>query len=158
MAKNEKKNGMMEVTDESVMDQIKNANKFSEDIVKTADEIKDKEERERRARELNEIRDRATYYNLKSVLQTRLINKHKRATDAFREKTRDLLSDVISGKLTATEYTEAIAKAVSETNSVISEGQKDYNTGIQELRNKFPNGNWYEWDNYFNNLSKPCFR
>ena len=148
----EKKNTFSSVNDENILDQIKNANKYSAEIVKKADEMKDEKEKERRARELNDIRDKATYINLKSVLRSRLVNKHKRATDAARVASLDLVNKVTAGELTAVEYDKAVNEAISESNKKIDEARKEYDEGCRELKNQFP-GSWsWDWDNPFDRI------
>lgn len=52
---------ILNVKEESITDQIANANKYSEEIVKYADEIADEKEKKRMAEELNRIRDIISY-------------------------------------------------------------------------------------------------
>lgn len=149
--KNETK-GFASVTEESIDEQIQNANKYSKDIVALADDIRDEKEKKRRAEELNSIRDRATYYNLKCVLVSRLINQQKKATDAARVKSLELLEQVVTGKLTKTQYEAEVDKSIEEANKLVEEAIKKYNTSWAELKGKFPEGNWYEWDNPFKRI------
>lgn len=147
------KEGLMKsVTDENILEQIKNANKYSEEIVKLADNIKDEKEKERMARELNEIRDKASYINLKSVLRSRLVNKHKRATDAARVASLDLLQKVTGGEMTAVEYDKAVEEAIVESNKKIDEARKEYDEGVKELKNQFPASWCWDWDDPFRRL------
>lgn len=148
----EEKKGIANVTEESIDEQIQNANKYSKDIVELADNIKDEQEKKRRAEELNSIRDRATYYNLKCVLVSRLINQQKKATDAARVKSLELLNNVVAGKLTKTQYEAEVDKSIEEANKAVEEAIKKYDTSLKELRNQFPDGNWYEWDNPFKRI------
>lgn len=153
MARENKENkGFATVTEESIDEQIQNANKYSKDIVELADNIKDEKEKKRRAEELNSIRDRATYYNLKCVLVSRLINQQKKATDSARVKSQELLNDVVAGKLTKTQYEAEVDKSIEEANKAVEEAIKKYDTSLKELRGKFPEGNWYEWDNPFKRI------
>ena len=149
MAEKKETKGFAGVTEESIDEQIQNANKYSKDVVALADSIKDEQEKKRRAEELNSIRDRATYYNLKCVLVSRLINKQKKATDTARKKSLELLDEVVAGKLTKTQYEAEIDKSIEEANKTVEAALKEYDTSLKELRGKFPEGNWYEWDNRF---------
>lgn len=141
-----------DVTEESIDEQIQNANKYGKEIVALADSIKDEKEKKRRAEELNSIRDRATYYNLKCVLVSRLINRQKKATDAARVESLKLLNEVVDGKLTQAQYEEAIDKSVEEANKTIENAIKEYDASLKELRNKFPEGRWYDWENPFRRI------
>ncbi len=144
--------GFANVTEESIDEQIQNANKYGTDIVALADSIKDENEKKRRAEELNSIRDRATYYNLKLVLISRLTNRQKKATDTARKKSLEILNEVVSGKLTKTQYEAEIDKSIEEANKTVEAALKEYDVSLKELRNKFPEGNWYEWDNPFRRI------
>ena len=152
MAEKKETKGFAGVTEESIDEQIQNANKYSKDIVAMADDLRDEKEKKRRAEELNSIRDRATYYNLKCVLVSRLINKQKKATDTARKKSLELLDEVVAGKLTKTQYEAEIDKSIEEANKTVEAALKEYDTSLKELRGKFPEGNWYEWDNPFRRI------
>lgn len=152
MAEKKETKGFAGVTEESIDEQIQNANKYSKDVVALADSIKDEQEKKRRAEELNSIRDRATYYNLKCVLVSRLINKQKKATDTARKKSLELLDEVVAGKLTKTQYEAEIDKSIEEANKTVEAALKEYDTSLKELRGKFSEGNWYEWDNPFRRI------
>lgn len=152
MAEKKETKGFADVTEESIDEQIQNANKYSKDVVALADSIKDEQEKKRRAEELNSIRDRATYYNLKCVLVSRLINKQKKATVTARKKSLELLDEVVAGKLTKTQYEAEIDKSIEEANKTVEAALKEYDTSLKELRGKFPEGNWYEWDNPFRRI------
>jgi hypothetical protein len=153
--KDPKKGGKVEltnVTEENVVDQIKNANRFSEEIVKEAEEKAEKDEKERMVRELNEIKDKATYINLSSVLKTRLVRAQEKAVSKLREASRDLLGDIKSGKLTANEYNQQIDEKVKDCNKAIEEAIKEYENNKKELKTKFPASWCYEWDNPFRRI------
>ena len=117
MAKNDKKNAsLIEANEENILEQIKNANKYSEDIVKKAAEAQQKKEEDQQIRELNEIKEKATYINLGSVLKTRLVRAQEKAISGMRETSRDLLNQVIKGELTAADYEKKLDEALEEAN------------------------------------------
>lgn len=157
MAKTEKKEvgGVMDitkVTDENIVDQIKNANKFSDDVVKAATEKAEKDEKERQIREFTRIKDKATYINLKSVLRTRRDRAAERATSELRKTSLSLLQQVSDGKMTASEYEEALEKAVNDANEAVKKGNQEFDKMSQELRNKFP-GSWgFDWDDPYRRI------
>ena len=139
--KKEVKGGVLDitnVTEENIVDQIKNANKYSEEVVKLAAEKAEEKEKERMIREFNELKDKATYINLKSVLRTRRDRAAEKATSAMRLKTLELIKLVADGKMTAKEYEEELNKAVDEANKAVDEGNKEFAKMAEELRQKFP--------------------
>lgn len=160
MAKDDKKNqqqgGVLtldKVNDENIHDQILNANKFSAEIVKAAAEKKEGEEKERAIRELNEIKDKAVYVNLKSVLRTRRDRAHEKATSEMRKTTFELLKKVEGGEMTGRQYDEAIDEAIKKANDACKEANKEYDNLSEELRNKFP-GSWrYDWDDPYRKIN-----
>lgn len=153
--KETKKGGVMEiksVTEENIVDQIKNANKFGEEIVKAAAEKAEKEEKERQIREFNDIKDKATYINLKSVLRTRRDRAAEKATSAMRKKSLELLEKVSNGELTAADYDTELDKAVDEANKAVKEANQEFDKLSQELRNKFPGSYRYDWDDPYRRI------
>lgn len=144
------------ITDENIVEQIKNANKYSEEIVKTATEKAEEKEKERQVREFMEIKDKATYINLKSVLRTRRDRAAEKATSEMRKRTLELLSEVSTGKMTAKEYEEALDKAVEEANKKVADANTEFSKMSNELRNKFPNSWHYDWDDPYRRIRTSC--
>lgn len=158
MAKEKEKNnvgGMLDitkVTEENIVDQIKNANKYSEEIVKLAGEKAEEKEKERMIREFNDLKDKATYINLKSVLRTRRDRAVEKATSAMRMRTLELIKQVADGKMTAKEYEEELTKAVDEANKAVEKGNEEFSKMSEELRQKFPNSYSYDWDDPYRRI------
>lgn len=150
--KNENKVNVNTVTEENIVEQIKNANKFSDEIVKAAAEKAEEKDRQRKIEELNEIKDKAAYINLASVLRTRLARQREKAISECRVKSKELLEDVLAGKLTGVEYDKAIDEAVDEANKRVDAANKEYEMHRAELRNQFPASYRYEWDNPFRRI------
>lgn len=147
--KKEEKGGLLSlanVTDENVGDQIKNANKFSKDLVEEATAKAEEKERERQIREFNEISQKATYINIKAVLRTRRDRAAEKATSGLRKKSLELLQEVKDGKLTAKDYDEALNKAVEDANKSVEEANKEFSNLNAELRNKFESSWRWDWD------------
>ena len=154
-AKEPKKGGVIDlkaITDENIVEQIKNANKFGDEIVKAAAEKAEKDEKERQIKEFTEIKDKATYINLKSVLRTRRDRAAERATSNMRKKSLELLEKVSNGEMTAKEYDEELDKLVDETNKAVKEGNQEFDKLSEELRNKFPSSWRYDWDDPYRRI------
>lgn len=157
MAKDKKENvgGMLDitkVTEENIVDQIKNANKYSEEIVKLAGEKAEEKEKERMIKEFNELKDKATYINLESVLRTRRDRVAEKATSAMRMRTLELIKQVADGKMTAKEYEDELNKAVNEANKAVEKGNEEFSKMSEELRQKFPNSWSYDWDDPYRRI------
>lgn len=142
------------VTEENIVDQIKNANKFSQEIVEMSNKNDDEEAKKRQARELSQIKAKATYINLKSVLRTRRDRAAEKATSAMRTKSKELLDKVIAGELTGNDYDEEIRKALKESIDAVKKANNEYDTMCSELRNQFPSAWSYDWDDPYRQIQK----
>lgn len=143
---------LLNATTESVEEQIKNANKFSKEILSLADEMKDKEEKEKKARELNQIRDKATFINLLTLLKSRFADKQDKAISKLLKKSKELLESVVNGLMTPNEYETALEEQIQACNKEIQDRRTEYNKNVGELRNQFPNGDWWAWTSPFRKL------
>lgn len=140
--------------EDNIHEQLKNAQKMTQEVLELA-EKKDKEAKlNMKAEELNRISNKATYINLLSVLRTRFIRAKEKAISALREDTRKHLNDLKSGVLTPNEYEKAIDESVKEQMKKLEKANEEYKDGLKELRNEFPSGRWYEWEDPFNRLNR----
>ena len=81
MAKDNKKAiSLMDVNEENFGEALKSVNTFGEDIVKAAAEKEEEQNKERKIREYNSIKDKAVYLNLSLVARSK-----------YSKKTRDKL-------------------------------------------------------------------
>lgn len=159
MAKETKKNvSFNDVNEENFSESLKNMNKYSEEIVKMAQENKEKDEKERQAREYARIADKAAYLNFRMVADAKYAKKTKEVYDDARAKSKELLDRVTKGELTANEYDEELTKMIDEQIKKVDALGKELTKDREELRNAFPN-NWsYNWDNPFNRLNRAIER
>ena len=156
MAKENKNNGVIsiaDVNDENVKEQLQNANKFSKEVVEKAKKDKEDKEAERMAREFGEISDQATYFNLRMALDARTHKKIAAVYADTRDKSKKLLERVEKGELTALQFQKEQKEMVKEQIKAVDKLKDELREDRQELRTKFPSGNWWEWDSCFNELS-----
>ena len=129
MAKETKKAAGNEVavTEENVLDQIKNGNLMKETNVKAAiDEIK--------------------YSNSKALLELRARRREEKNTKEYLTKTKELLDSVLAGKITPTEHKKQRDDLREEFRKKNRESDNQLTEEMQELRNSFE-GRWqYWWD------------
>ena len=148
MAKETKKAASNEVavTEENVLDQIKNGNLMKEANVKAAiDEIEKKKDERQKNEAMNMI-CAAKYSNSKALLELRSRRREEKNTKEYLTKTKELLDNVLAGKITPTEYQKKREELRDEFRKKNRESDNQLTEEMQELRNSFE-GRWqYWWD------------
>ena len=155
MAKDNKKTiSLMDVSEDNFSESVKNVNKFGEDIVKLATEKEEEKEKERKAREYSEIKNKAVYLNLSLVARAKYSKKTSEITAAARNESKALLERVTKGELTALQYNKELEEIIDKQVKEVEKAGKELRADLEELRNAFPN-NWsYNWDNPFQRLNR----
>lgn len=155
MAKDNKKTiTLMDVSEDNFSESVKNVNKFGEDIVKLATEKEEEKEKERKAREYSEIKNKAVYLNLSLVARAKYSKKTSEITAAARNESKALLERVTKGELTALQYNKELEEIIDKQVKEVEKAGKELRADLEELRNAFPN-NWsYNWDNPFQRLNR----
>ena len=148
MAKETKKAAGNEVavTEENVLDQIKNGNLMKETNVKAAiDEIEKRKDEEQKNEAINMI-CAAKYSNSKALLELRARRREEKNTKEYLTKTKELLDNVLAGKITPTEHKKQRDDLREEFRKKNRESDNQLTEEMQELRNSFE-GRWqYWWD------------
>lgn len=148
MAKETKKAAGNEVavTEENVLDQIKNGNIMKEANVKAAiDEIEKRKDEKQKNEAMNMI-CAAKYSNSKALLELRARRREEKNTKEYLTKTKELLDSVLAGKITPTEYSKQRDDLREEFRKKNRESDNQLTEEMQELRNSFE-GRWqYWWD------------
>lgn len=148
MAKETKKAAGNEVavTEENVLDQIKNGNLMKEANVKAAiDEIEKKKDEKQKNEAINMI-CAAKYSNSKALLELRARRREEKNTKEYLTKTKELLDNVFAGKITPTEHKKQRDDLREEFRKKNRESDNQLTEEMQELRNSFE-GRWqYWWD------------
>ena len=153
--KNDKKTvSLMDVNEENFSESLKNVNTFSEDVVKAASEKEEAENKERKIREYNNIKDKAVYLNLSLVARSKYSKKSNDILAEARNQSKALLERVTKGELTANEYDEELKKVIDEQMKEVEKAGKQLRKDLEDLRNAFPNHWCYGWDNPFNRLNR----
>lgn len=148
MAKETKKAAGNEVavTEENVLDQIKNGNLMKEANVKAAiDEIEKRKDEKQKNEAVNMI-CAAKYSNSKALLELRARRREEKNTKEYLTKTKELLDGVLAGKITPTEHKKQCDDLREEFRKKNRESDNQLTEEMQELRNSFE-GRWqYWWD------------
>lgn len=148
MAKETKKAAGNEVavTEENVLDQIKNGNLMKETNVKAAINEIEKQKDEKQKNEAMNMICAAKYSNSKALLELRARRREEKNTKEYLTKTKELLDSVLAGKITPTEYRKQRDDLREEFRKKNRESDNQLTEEMQELRNSFE-GRWqYWWD------------
>lgn len=155
MAKDNKKTvSLMDVNEDNFSESLKSVNTFGDDIVKAAAEKEDEENKERKVREFNGIKNKAVYLNLSLVARAKYSKKTNEILAEARNQSKSLLERVTKGELSATEYDEELKKIIDEQVKEVEKAGKQLRKDLEELRNAFPNHWSYNWDNPFQRLNR----
>ena len=155
MAKNDKKEfSIVDLSAENVSEQLENAGKYGKDIIEMAKKNREEKDKEKAARDFDELSQKAEYFNFRLCLMAKMYKDASKAADDARNKSLDLFKRVESGELDAIEFEKEQVKLAKEFSKKLDEGREKRRDDETRLRNKFPSGNWWSWDNeFFNNIS-----
>lgn len=148
MAKETKKQASTEVavTEDNVMDQIKNGNILAEANVKAAIEEIQKQKDEKQKKEAMDMICRAKYLNNKALLELRARRREEKNNKEYLTETKNILDEVLGGKITPTEYKKKCDDLREEFRKKNRESDNQLSEEMQELRESFE-GRWqYWWD------------
>lgn len=154
MAKETKKpeegKNLPEMTEENVMENIKNGNLLKDANVQKALEDIKKREDEQQVRESTNMIMCAKYINAKELINLRARRREDRITKDTLKKCTDLLNEVLGGKVTPTEYKEKKSEILKEKEKKFRESTDEYDKDMRELRNSLTGEYRYmaEWDRY----------
>lgn len=134
------------VTEDNVMEQIKNGNILAEANVKAAIEEIQKQKDEKQKKEAMDMICRAKYLNNKALLELRARRREEKNNKEYLAETKNILDEVLGGKITPIEYKKKCDDLREEFRKKNRESDKQLSEEMQELRESFE-GRWqYWWD------------
>lgn len=149
MAKETKKpagNAVVTVTEDNVMEQVKNGNLLKEANVKAAIDEIEKQKDDKQKKEAMNMICAAKYSNSKALLELRARRREEKNNKEFLTATKELLDDVLGGKITPTDYNKKREDLREEFRKKNRESDNQLREEMQELRESFE-GRWqYWWD------------
>lgn len=148
MAKETKKpaSEIVVVTEDNVMEQIKNGNLLKEANVKAAIEEIEKQKDNKQKNEAIDMICTAKYSNSKALLELRARRREEKNNKEFLTATKNILDNVLSGKITPTDYKKKREGLREEFRKKNRESDDQLREEMQELRESFE-GRWqYWWD------------
>ena len=155
MAKENKKAiGLMDVNEDNFNESLKNVLIFTDEIVEAATEKEKEDNKERKIREYNNIKDKAVYLNMSLVARAKYSKKCNDILAGARNKSKELLERVTKGEFTATDYDDEMKKMIDEQMKEVEKAGKQLRKDLEDLRNAFPNHWSYNWDNPFQRLNR----
>ena len=155
MAKNEKKveetkTNVPALSEDNVMDRIKDQNRLSDENVKAALEKIKKDKDDRKVKETTNMIMCAEYNTEKELINLRARRRESNITKETLKKNDDILEEVLAGKITPSEYREKKREISKEKDKKFSESREQYDKEMCELRNSYTGEFSYmsEWDRY----------
>lgn len=148
MAKETKKpaSEIVVVTEDNVMEQIKNGNLLKEANVKAAIEEIEKQKDDKQKKEAIDMICTAKYSNSKALLELRARRREEKNNKEFLTATKNVLDEVLGGKITPTDYKKKREDLREEFRKKNRESDNQLCEEMQELRESFE-GRWqYWWD------------
>jgi len=145
---------LMDVNEDNFEENIDNAGKFSEDVIKLATEKAEKDQAERKAREYNDIKDKAAYQKLRLVADCVYAKKTMEAQKKAMKAVDDLFEQVKEGKIDSIDFDKAREKAIDDAIKEVEAIGKKRRENLEKLRNQFPAHYCYVWDNPFSRLNR----
>lgn len=146
--------GLMDVNEDNFEQSLDNAGKFGEDVIALATENAEKEEKERKAREFNSIKNKAAYQKMRIVGDCQYAKKSMEIQKECMHKVDELFEKVAKGEIDAVDFDKAREEAIDEAVKKINELGKKRRTNLEKLRNAYPNHWSYSWDNPFARLNR----
>ena len=145
MAK-EKKEQVAVTNEDNVMDEIRKGNLLKEKNVTAALEEIEKETNEEQKRSAKLMICIAHYNNKKALLNLRARRREEQATKNYLTKTKDVLDQVLAGKITPNAYKKKRNELQEENREAINKSNKQYREELEELRKSYVGKYEYYWD------------
>lgn len=150
MAKETKKDfSIKDLNVENVEEQLENAGKYGKDIIEMAKKNREEKDKEKAAKDFDELSQKAEYFNYRLCLMAKMYKDASKACDEARNKSLELYNRVESGELDAIGFENEQKKLAKEFTKDLDASREKRRDSDTRLRNKFPSGNWWTWDNEF---------
>jgi len=134
--------------EENVMEMLKSKNHLTQENVKAALERIKKDEDEKQQNQARDMIMCAQYNNFKELIELRARRREEKITKEILAKSKEVLDQVLDGKMTPTEYKAAKQKLYEEKRKAIEESNKKLCEDRDELRNSYTGDYRYaaSWD------------
>ena len=138
------------MSEDNVMDRIKDQNRLSDENVKAALEKIQKEKDERKVKETTNMIMCAEYNTEKELIGLRARRREANITKETLKKNDEILAEVLEGKITPSEYREKKREILKEKDKKFCESRDQYDKEMYELKSSYTGEYCYmaEWDRY----------
>jgi hypothetical protein len=138
------------MSEDNVMDRIKDQNRLSDKNVKAALEKIEKDKDERKVKETTNMIMCAEYNTEKELIGLRARRREANITKETLKKNDEVLAEVLEGKITPSEYREKKREINKEKDKKFCDSRAQYDKEMQELKNSYTGEYCYmaEWDRY----------
>lgn len=157
MAKENKKSTTMSIVDvneDNFDEQISNVGKFTDEEIALANETEAKEIQERKAREFNSAKHKASYQKMRLVADCVYAKKTMEIQKEAMKIVDSEFEKIKKGEIDLVDFEEASEKAIDEAVKKVNEFGKKRRTDLEKLRAQYPNHWSYSWDNPFQRLNR----
>lgn len=158
MAKENKKGAapfsVANIDENNFEEHVDNVGKFTEEEIALADETDAEETKQRKAREFNAAKYKASYQKMRIVADCVYAKKSMDVQKEAMKKVDELFEKIKKGEIDLVDFEEARDKAIDEAVKKVNELGKVRRTTISKLQNQYPNHWSYSWDNPFQRLNR----
>lgn len=136
------------IDENNVLDNIKNANKMPEGL---ADEVQKEiaeEEKNKKKSILKSAILKASYWNMKELLQLRQRRREEKITKEALARSKDSLDKLKAGEITPNEYEDALKASQKTKSDAVSESNKSFRKELDELRSSLAGEYVWDWDRF----------
>lgn len=133
-------------SEENILDVIKTGNKMTESVLTEAQAEIEKEKDDKKKRTLKNAILKADYTNKRELLELRKRRGEENATKESLAKSKELLDQLKTGKITPNEYEDALMEESKNKKKAFDKVEEEYSKACQELRDGFSGYYAYDWE------------
>lgn len=154
MAKNDKKVSIVDINEENFEQNVNNIGKFTEEEMALANETDAKEIKERKAREFNQAKHKASYQKMRLVADCVYAKKCMEAQKEAMKAVDAEFEKIQKGEIDLVDFDKAREDAIDEAVKKVKELGKTRRETLQKLQAQYPHYYSYSWDNPFQRLNR----
>ena len=153
--KETKKNvGIIDINEENFEQHVNSVGKFTAEEIALANEQDTKEIKERKAREFNSAKYKASYQKMRIVSDCVYAKKTMETQKEAMKKIDALFEKIQKGEIDLVDFDEEREKAIDEAVKKVNELGKERRKTVKKLQDQYPNHWSYAWDNPFQRLNR----
>ena len=154
MAKDKKNVSITDINEDNFETHVNNIGKFTEEEIALANEKDAEEIKERKARDFNHAKYKASYQKMRVVADCVYAKKAMETQKETMRTIDDEFEKIKKGEIDLTDFDTTVEKAIDEAVKKINELGKERRTTIKKLQDQYPNHWSYQWNNPFQRLNR----